>query len=133
MCGGDGEVSAYGKDGSDESSRDLGSTAAEEQIDERERHIEGAVVFSFECTAFAVVNEETAESVDVPETAEVHVKAGSRGLLLNSDRDGAGVPEDGGEAERKILWGGEGPVLVKKESDLRRWMAASSMSLETPR
>lgn len=107
--------------------------AVEEGASEGKRHMEGAIVSFFGCAAPAVVGEETIQSVVAVGTGEVDAETGCRGFSLSSGKDSVAVSREGAGEGKKHHPDWEGPVVVEKDSNLSRWMAASLVSLQIPR
>lgn len=91
------------------------------------------MAYCFQHAAYAVPNEEGDEGVGTVRRKEVNVKIGGREFLLSGGKDGVGVRDDEIANEIKNSWEWEGSVVVERNCDLRRLMAASLMSLKTPR
>lgn len=132
MRGREKEIYVHGKDGENGSWADLAAAAVEKGAGDAQEHVQKAPVFSFEHGVYAVVNEGTVESVSVVETGGVDLRAGGRGLSLNGGVDGAEELEYGGADRKKERWERDGPVVKMKDCDMRRSMAASSRTLQTP-
>lgn len=72
--------------------------------------IEGAVVFCFKHSAYAVTGEEATEVMGPSGRRGADLKAGGKGLLLNSGDDSGGVLENGGADQKResLRMGGAG-------------------------
>lgn len=60
------------------------------------------------------------------------MEVGAAELCLIGGKEGGGVLENGYAHRKETTTGMGEPVVVKRDCDLRRSVAASSMSLETP-
>lgn len=110
----------------------MDTAPVKENADEGKEHVEGVAGSGFEHVPYVVLGKETVEGVDAVRREEVDVKAGGRTLMLNGKENGAGVLDEGGADKSKNTLGLGGAGTCEKNSDLRRSMAASLMSLKKP-
>lgn len=79
------------------------------------------------------MSEKTVDAVDAVEKEQVNVKTSSGGLLLNGGENGIGELGGWRSGRREERVEVKRTSSSKRDSDLRRWMTASLMSLEMPR
>lgn len=111
----------------------MATAAVEKGVDEEKDRVEGAVVFCFERAAYALVDERTVEGVGVVGRREADVEACGGRRMLNGGKDDAEVLQDGGADGTERTLGVAGAGGDEERFYLRGSMAASLMSLETPR
>lgn len=111
----------------------MGAAKVEDGAGEGEDSVKGARLSCFGHAAYAVVSKEVVDGMGDVKKEEVRVEAVCGKLLWRGDEGDVEVLENEGADGKKEHLEWERPVAVKKDSDLRRSLALSLMSLKKPR